>query len=88
MLGMVTMLKVWFDTCEGILMKKTDKGVRAKPPPAFQAAFPAIGNVYTALPASFFAPYPFSWILVRNTVLKDATAIEEDYMAPLLSTLM
>lgn len=60
---------------------------KKKNPPAFQAAFSAIGKVYTALPA-FLAPLPFSWILVRIIVLKDAAAIEEDYMAPILSTLM
>lgn len=81
---MVIMLKAWFDAFKEILMNKQIREW-GQNPPAFQAAFPAFRNVYTALPASFFGPRHFSWVLVRITVQKDATAIEKDYMAPILS---
>lgn len=52
------MLKIWFDTFKGILMKKQRRERGQKNPPAFQAAFPAVENVYAAsLPP--FCPLPF-----------------------------
>lgn len=56
------MLKIWFDTFKGILMKKQIMERGQKNPPAFQAAFPAIENVYAAflppfLPLALLAGY-------------------------------